>query len=146
MSYLPRVPTQGAAAPVRRNLTTPLPRSVRPDEEGKLTYKPSQLQWVKLVWDAEPDAGFYAGRSVQIYAAEQITPSPTQYGGQTALWRRDDHDTIYRFRKRQKVKTIHIVETPFSVAHIKLLTKRPDRDNPLRACQYGPKRYPMDRK
>ncbi len=37
--------------------------------------QPSQLQWVKLACNAEPDAGFYAGRSVQIYAAKPIAPA-----------------------------------------------------------------------
>ena len=38
MSYLPRAPTQGAAVPVRRDVTTPLPRT-RADEERNLAYK-----------------------------------------------------------------------------------------------------------
>ena len=68
-----------------------------------------------------------------------------QYNGQTTLWRRDDYDTVYRFCKRQMIKTIHVVETHFSVAHVKLLTKRPSRQIPLSMCKYGPRRYPMNR-
>ncbi|KAM5531263.1 hypothetical protein V8D89_015064 [Ganoderma adspersum] len=136
-------------APAGRSLRTPLPPPPRPDSEDGLTFKPSQRPWVKLLWSPDPAGSptpfAQNGRSVQVYSAEQIPVSPTQYAGQNTEWLRSDQDTLYLFAKRVKVRVLQTVETQLPVPHVKLLPSLPNPHTPLNAIQAPRVRYPTNR-
>ncbi|PIL36239.1 hypothetical protein GSI_01901 [Ganoderma sinense ZZ0214-1] len=125
-----------------RVLRTPLPPPV--DSEVGLTFKPSQRPWVKLLRSL--DSTFAQdGRSGQITAAGQIPVSPTQYVGQSTVWLRSDQDTMYRFEKRVRVWRLQVVETPSSVAHVRLLPHLPTSQTPFDSIQAPRERYQTNR-
>ncbi|PIL27161.1 hypothetical protein GSI_10302 [Ganoderma sinense ZZ0214-1] len=136
-------PTRGTSRPLRTPLPPQIP-GLTPEEEARLTFKPSQRPWARLLWGPETSSFARMNRSVQIYAAQQIPVSPTHYPGQSTEWFHTDHDTLYRVMKRVKVRQVKVVETQASVPHTKLLPTLPSRNAPSTAIQCPRERYSMD--
>ncbi|TBU25144.1 hypothetical protein BD311DRAFT_799033 [Dichomitus squalens] len=105
----------------RHNVRTPLPAGSNFDlDESALTFKPSQLPWVKLAAHFTAIDGFAPGDIVQIYDVKRSYISPSA-SGLTGNWVPNDDDALYRFQKRCIRWRYHVAALK-PVAHRKLHT------------------------
>ncbi|KAI0359430.1 hypothetical protein OH77DRAFT_1395217, partial [Trametes cingulata] len=139
LSIMDRLTTRHGLGDAPRAVTvTPLPRTtIRPENEGKLTWKPSQKPWVKLLCTVNNE--FQEGQIVQIYDAQQIPPSPTDYPNQVKTWTLSDVDSVYRFCKPMKKRSFVTVPSPSTrdVIHHQDLLESPNGAHSLTSYQAG---------